>query len=44
MLHGSSSIAFLMYSDTDRFFISLGRHSSFSEQALQDFVGFTLGV
>ena len=39
-----SSIAALMYAPTERFFMSEGKHSSFSEHAAQDFVGLTFGV
>ena len=42
--HGLSSMAPRKYAETDLFRISFGRHSSFREQALQDFDGFTFGV
>ena len=44
LFHGSTSIALRRYSLTGLSFMSLGIQTSFSEQALQAFDGFTLGV
>ena len=44
LFHGSTSIALRRYSLTSLSFMSLGIQTSFSEQALQAFDGFTLGV